>query len=130
MKAKNKFRNRMSSTYRTYSNERIENTCDNSTSVIDGKTDKIVANVDVGGGPLGEFVVVNPNTNMVYVTNFGSNTTSAIDGITNKVVANISVGSGPLDVDVNPNTDMVYVVNSYDNAISFIDGKSFKNLSP
>src|SRR6266487_1949617 len=80
----------------------VPNGDSNSTSVIDGKTNKVVANVSVGPSP--HSVAVNPNTNLIYVSNRGfpldnitttntdSNTVSVIDGKTNKVVANVTVG--------------------------------------
>ena len=52
------------------------------TSIIDGTTNKVVSNVTVGTGPNG--VDVNPNTNMLYVANNRDNTVSVINGTTNK----------------------------------------------
>ena len=49
------------------------------TSVLEGKTDTLVKLVLVGG-PL---VAVDPNRNMVYVSNARDNTVSVIDGKTN-----------------------------------------------
>ena len=69
-------------------------------------------------------VAVNPNTNMVYVTNADSNTVSVIDGKTNSVVKNIEVGKQPSSIAINPNTNMVYVANSNSNTVSVIDGKT------
>ena len=62
-------------------------------SVIDGKTNKVTANITVGDGPGG--VSVNPLTNTAYVGNRDGNTVSVIDGKTNKVTANITVGTNP-----------------------------------
>ena len=103
----------------------VPNGDSNSTSVIDGKTNKVVANVTVGNDP--HVIAINPKNNMVYVTNFGggegiTNTVSVIDGNTTKVVANITVGSSPHSVAVNPTTDMVYVTNDDNGTVSVIDG--------
>jgi len=84
--------------------------------VIDGKTNKVIGNVKVGNTP--SAVAVNPNTNMVYVTNYYDNTTSVIDGKTNKVIGNVTVGSAPSALAVNPNTNMVYVTSDDINQLS------------
>ena len=65
----------------------VPNGDSNSTLVIDGKTNKVVANVTVGNDP--HVIAINPKNNMVYVTNFGggegiTNTVSVIDGKTTK----------------------------------------------
>jgi YVTN family beta-propeller protein len=95
----------------------------NSTAVIDGKTNKVVANVTVGYSPEG--VAVNPVTDRVYVANSGSNGISIIDGKTNKVVDNITGGGiSPKAVAVNPETNMVYVANSGSYTVSVINDSS------
>src|SRR5437867_9554377 len=103
----------------------VPNGDSNSTSVIDGKTNKVVPHVTVGNDP--HVIAINPKNNMVYVTNFGggegiTNTVSEIDGNTNKVVANVTVGSSPHSVAVNPTTDMIYVTNDDNGTVSVIDG--------
>jgi YVTN family beta-propeller protein len=80
----------------------------------------VVATVPVGSSPFG--VGVNPTTNRIYVSNFGSNTASVIDGATDAVVATVPVGSSPLGVGVNPATNRIYVANFGSNTISVIDG--------
>src|SRR3989304_1398507 len=50
----------------------------NKVHVIDGSKNNLVTTIDVGKSPRG--VVVNPNTNMVYVTNQLSGTVDVIDG--------------------------------------------------
>ena len=54
---------------------------------ISGSTDTFLTSVPVGDAPFSP--AVNPNTNMIYVTNFGSNLVSVIDGSTNSLVANV-----------------------------------------
>ena len=54
-------------------------------SVIDGKTNTVIANITVGKNPIA--VSVNPSTNAVYVANRDDNTVSVIDGKTNTVIA-------------------------------------------
>jgi YVTN family beta-propeller protein len=57
--------------------------------VIDGKTNSVVKTLPLSGLP--GIVAVNPNTNMVYMPNYGSNTTYVIDGKTNTVVKTITI---------------------------------------
>ena len=78
----------------------VANYGSNTVSVIDGKTNQVVASdITVGQNPAG--ITVNPATNMVYVANSGSNTSntvSVIDGKTNQVVTNIPYITNPFTV--------------------------------
>ena len=56
-------------------------------------------------------VAVNPNTNRIYVANYGNNDVSVIEGASNTVVASIAVGNYPEGVVVNPSTNRIYVTN-------------------
>jgi YVTN family beta-propeller protein len=79
--------------------------------------------IAVGDGPYD--VDVNPNTNMIYVTNYNNNTVSVINGRTNTLAAeDIAVDNKPTGIDVNPNTNMIYVTNSDSNTVSVIDGRT------
>jgi YVTN family beta-propeller protein len=73
-------------------------------------------------------VAVNPNTNRIYVANYGSNNVSIIDGASNTVVAAVAlaVGNYPWAVAINPNTNLIYVANGgyTSNNVSVIDGAS------
>ncbi|HJU13366.1 MAG TPA: hypothetical protein VJ792_02805 [Candidatus Nitrosotalea sp.] len=90
--------------------------------VIDGSTNKIVANVTVGNSP--NDIVFNPNTNLLYVANSGSNNVSVIDTSSNTVVTTIPVGNGPHLMDVNVATNKIYVANSGGGTVSVIDGST------
>ncbi len=74
----------------------------------------------LGKGPAG--VAVNPDTNMVYVTNSKSDSVTVLDGSTGSIYDNIDVGDMPIGVSVNPTTNMIYVINSHSNTVSVIDG--------
>ena len=100
----------------------VANNMSNTVSIINGTTNGVVENIDVGDGPTS--VAVNPNTNMIYVANNMSNTTSVINGKTNSLMRNIDVGDGPISVDVNPNNSMIYVANYGENTVSVINGKT------
>lgn len=70
--------------------------------------DQVIATIPVGNNPYG--IGVNPNTNMIYVSNFGNNTVSVIDGSTNNVVSTIPLGNFlTRGLVVNPVTNMIYV---------------------
>lgn len=70
------------------------------------------------------FVVVNPDTGLVYVGNIGSNSVSVINASTNSVVAGITVGAYPASMAVDPTTDRIYVANEQSSTLSVIDGAS------
>jgi YVTN family beta-propeller protein len=56
----------------------VANYDDNTVSVIDGKTNRVINIVNVGKNPYS--VAVNPNTNTVYITNKNYDTVSIIKG--------------------------------------------------
>jgi YVTN family beta-propeller protein len=79
----------------------VANEDSNNVSVINTKTNKVIATVPVGKEPNG--VAVTPNGTKVYVVNSGDNyntpsTVSVIDTATNKVITNVTVGSHPVAI--------------------------------
>ena len=68
----------------------------NTTSVIDGKTNRVTDTIPVGNSP--DPVAVNPSTNIVYVANYWDKTIPVIDGKTNRVTATIPVDNEPSSV--------------------------------
>lgn len=93
--------------------------------VVDGKTNSIIKIVkSIRLEAIAEGVAVNPNTNMVYVTNPFSNTTSVIEGNTGTVVKIIGVGLGPTGVAIDVSRNLIYVTNEKSNSVSVIDGKT------
>lgn len=85
------------------------NTAVGDVSVIDGSTNKLIANVTVGSEPWG--LAFDSANGDVYVANLGSNTVSVINGSTNQVVTNVPVGFGPFAVAFDPSNEEVYVTN-------------------
>jgi YVTN family beta-propeller protein len=80
---------------------------------------------DITVGDYPESIAVNPNNDLVYVTNEESDTVSVIDGITNEVLpTNITVGDSPSGIAVNPNNNLVYVANFESDTVSVIDSKT------
>ena len=80
----------------------------------------VVDTIVVGDSPFG--VVVNPQTNRIYVANSGSDNVSVIDGSGDSVIATIGVGDYPIGVGVNPQTNRIYVANVLSDNVSIIDG--------
>ncbi|MCA2998606.1 MAG: choice-of-anchor D domain-containing protein [Rhodocyclaceae bacterium] len=72
-------------------------------------------------GPLPSAIAVNPETNKIYVANYGSNNVTVIDGATN-TTANVTVGTNPSAIAVNPETNKIYVANYSSNSVTVIDG--------
>jgi len=79
-----------------------------------------ISTVGVGAEP--NDIAVNPTTNTIYVSNYGSGTVSVIDGSDNTVEATINVGDEPKGIAVNPITNIIYVTSQVDNTVSVIDG--------
>lgn len=108
----------------------VANQYNNNVSVIDGSTDKVLANVPVGRGP--GVLAVNPKTDRIYVVNEDGNTVTVIDGLTNKPIARIPTPPDSSDVAVNPETDRIYVVSSRNltsGHLTVIDGATDKVLA-
>ena len=69
---------------------------------------------------------MNPETDTVYVANYGDPTVSVINGWTHTVTATITVGNDPVRVAVDPATGTVYVTNFTNNTVSVINGPTNK----
>jgi YVTN family beta-propeller protein len=96
-------------------------------SVIDGKTDKHIKDIDVGDKP--NSVGVNPTTNKVYVSNEGSNNVSIIEETKEKDnIKTIPLLYNSADLHINPETNKVYVAHPNNNTISVIDGMTDKKI--
>ena len=91
-------------------NAYITNSGDNTVSVINTSTNKVIATIPVDNGP--NALTVTPDGGNVYVANGGSASVSVIDPETNGVIDTISVGSGPGGgVAAAPDGSKVYVLN-------------------
>lgn len=96
-----------------------------SVSVIDGFTNKIVANIEV---TLPNGIAVNPNTNRIFVTNSFDDQVNVIDGLGNSIEHTINVGNYPLGIAVNTKTNKVYVANHLSNSISVISDQKYDKV--
>ncbi|NTU72287.1 MAG: leucine-rich repeat protein [Coriobacteriia bacterium] len=82
-----------------------------------------VTSVAVGTQPLK--IALNPITNMVYASNYGSGDVSAIDGATGEVVGSYPVGTNPYSLAVDSVRNKLFVANLgdfyYGTTVSAID---------
>jgi len=92
------------STHRIY----VANAYGSTVSVIDGLTNKVIATIPVGQGPV-FYVAVNPTTNRIYAAANGSGSLAVIDGASNAVIATASGFSAPEGVAVHPGRNRIYV---------------------
>ena len=96
--------------------------------IIDQSTYR-VSHIPVGKTP--DHISVNPNTNLIYVANWGDDVISAINGTTNEVTP-IKVGNQPHSLVINPSTNLIYVTYELGDKLGIINGttnKILKNLS-
>jgi YVTN family beta-propeller protein len=82
-----------------------------SLTVIDTGSNRVLATVAVGAGPVG--IAVAPDGARVYVAHRGADSLSVIDTAGAAVVATIPVGRGPNAVAVTPDGTTAYVTNSF-----------------
>jgi YVTN family beta-propeller protein len=97
----------------------VSNFKDNSVSVIDTDTGKVVATVPVTAGPHGMAITQDGRT--VYVSGDGSSSLDVIDTASNKVVKTINVGKAPNGVALTPDNRLLLVAVYDENRIAFID---------
>ncbi|HJT09865.1 MAG TPA: YncE family protein, partial [Candidatus Nitrosotalea sp.] len=77
-----------------------------------------------------DYVVVNTDTNRIYVANRVSDTVSVIDGNTDARIADIPTNGMPIWMAVNPNTNRIYVTEAsilddkHNDTLLVIDGAS------
>ncbi len=87
----------------------VVNSGDETLSVVDGATAKVLATVKVGSHP--QAVAVDARRNRVYVANVHGDSVTVIDGATNRVVATRPAGKNPYALVVSEATGRVYVAN-------------------
>jgi YVTN family beta-propeller protein len=91
----------------------------NTLIVVDLKSDKILAEVEVGMQP--HFVCLSPDEAFAYVSNRGSDDVSVIDTKTLQILANLPVGDEPHEVVTNSEGNILYVANAGSYNVSVID---------
>lgn len=99
----------------------VANSGDDTISVIDTKTNKLIGNpILVGDGPTN--MIISEKRNRVYVTNFWDGTVSCINTKSNKVIGKpIQVGRFPYNITIPKNEMKAYVTNFFIGSISSIN---------
>ncbi|HEY6885020.1 MAG TPA: YncE family protein, partial [Nitrososphaeraceae archaeon] len=75
-------------------------------------------------------LVVNPNSNLIYISDSLRNTVEVFNGTDNKIITNIPVGFSPSQMKINTKTNTIYVINKDSNTVSVIDGSLKKVIIP
>jgi len=94
-------------------------------SVIDAKSNRVVASISVGRRPI--HIAFTPNGRLAYVTNNGKpfdhvpDSVSVIDTATSSVLTTITVGDGASGVATTPDGKLVYVTNYGSGTVSVIN---------
>ena len=97
----------------------VGNFADNTVSVLDTASDKIVATIPVAQGPHG--MAMSRDGRAVYVTGDGSSSMSVIDTATDKVVKTVEVGKSPNGLALTPDGKLLLVTIYGEDKIDFID---------
>src|SRR5690349_18805463 len=101
----------------------VTNQCDNTVSVVEIKTNAVIATIPTGVFPTR--ITIPPNGAHAYLTNqTSSGFVSVIDTATDAVVATIPVGGNPFEVAITQSGKFAYVANENDNSVSVIDTKT------
>jgi YVTN family beta-propeller protein len=99
----------------------VSNQLDNTVSVIDGATHKVVATVPVGVSPA--HMAVSADRRSLYIANTGSDTVSVLNTDNNNVAKTIALPreSRPLGVAVSPSGRYLYTADGGANRVSVLD---------
>ena len=102
----------------------VTNQLDNTASVIDGGTHKIVATVRVGVSPAQ--MAVSPDRKSVYIANTGSDTVSVLNTADNTVATTIALPrkSRPIGVALDPSGRYLYTADGGSNRVSVLDTRT------
>ena len=96
----------------------VTNSGDNSLTVIDTTTQRVIATIDdIGNYP----VAVAAGPGRVYVANMFDDTVSVIDATTNKQITTYAVGDQPIDLALSADGGQLYVVNAGADTVSVIN---------
>ena len=104
----------------------VVNFGDDTVSVIDAKTNQVVATVPVGILPV--WVAIAPDGSRAYVSNLAGHSLSVIDTATHRVVATIPAGKFPFGVTFNHDGSRIYVANQLARHITVIDANNYALL--
>jgi YVTN family beta-propeller protein len=91
--------------------------------VIDARSGKVLADVDVGGEPEG-VALSSARAGLLCVTSESDNTVAFIDVAQNRVLQRIAVGQRPRDAGFSPDDGTLYVSGENDSSLTLIDVKT------
>ncbi|TDR47387.1 putative repeat protein (TIGR01451 family) [Tahibacter aquaticus] len=94
---------------------------DSTVRVIDTATNTVVGSVGLGSNKAPNGIVLSPNQQTLYVTQFLANQTVEIDVATLTAGTTYSVGARPYGIDITADGTRVYVANRDGNSLSVID---------
>ena len=97
----------------------VANFKDNTVSVIDTETAKVIGTIPVAAGPHGMAITRDGRT--VYVSGDGSSSLDVIDTTVDKVVKTIEVGKTPNGIALTPDNRVLLVTVYDENRVVFID---------
>jgi YVTN family beta-propeller protein len=97
----------------------VGNFKDNTVSVIDSGSRKVVATIPVAAGPHG--MGVSPDGKSIYVSGDGASTVSVIDAASDRVVKEIEVGKAPHGLAVTSDGRQVVVAVYGEDKVSIVD---------
>jgi YVTN family beta-propeller protein len=97
----------------------VGNFKDNTVSVIDTGTERVLATVPVATGPDG--IVIAPNGRSVFVSGASASAVSEIDAATDRVTHTIEVGKGPQGLATTADGRWVLVAVNGDDRVAFVD---------
>ena len=96
----------------------VSNSVDDTLSVIDGNTNKVIDTILVGNTPRG--ISIDETSNQIYLTNYGDNSLSVIDGTTDKQLFNLAVGLQPHFSAYDVQNNRLYVASDAGASVSVI----------
>jgi YVTN family beta-propeller protein len=102
----------------------VSNEKDNTVTVLDGDTLKIVATVKTGQRP--RDLHVSTDGKSVYVVASDSDRFEVLDVATLKITGTMPSGPDPERFDTSPDGKTLYIANENDNKVSFLDVASKK----
>jgi YVTN family beta-propeller protein len=100
----------------------VANFKDNSVSVIDTETRKLIASIPVAAGPHG--MAISEDDRTVYVTGDTSSSLDIIDTASDKVIKSIHVGKAPNGIALTPDNRLLLVTVYDENRLLFIDTRT------
>jgi YVTN family beta-propeller protein len=97
----------------------VANLASDTISVIEGRTNRLVANIENITTPVS--MDFNLGSSWLYVTSIDTDTISKIDLVTNRIVDIIKVGKAPYGIAYHPKTQRIYVSNLGSNSVSVLE---------